>query len=131
MSSVPDATCDSQDHAPLPPAPEALDPVACERAVAIFRALGDAARLRILCLLMQAERCVTEIAEALGDSLPAVSQRLRLLRSERIVTYRREGKHVFYGLADQHIGQLVANALEHAREGDETASERPLRPSDG
>ena len=118
MNDVPEATCVSQDHSHPQTVPEQVDPVSCARAVAIFRALGDPARLRILCLLMRGRRCVTEIAEALGDSLPAVSQRLRLLRSERIVTYRRQGKHVFYGLADQHIGELVANALAHASEGD-------------
>ncbi len=113
---LPDATCDTRDHV-VPLAPwNAVDPGACERAVTIFRALGDPARLRLLCLLMTGERCVTEIAQAMGDSLPAISQRLRLLRSERIVSCRRKGKHVIYALADQHIGQLVANALAHASE---------------
>jgi ArsR family transcriptional regulator len=50
----------------------------------------------------------------LEDNLPAVSQRLKLLRSERIVSYRREGKHVFYSLDDDHIVELIRNALAHA-----------------
>ncbi len=120
--SLPAATCDRRDHAmPMAP-PDPLEPGACERAVAIFRALGDPARLRILCLLMAGERCVTEIAQAMGDSLPAISQRLRLLRGERIVCCRRNGKHVIYALADQHIGQLVTNALAHANEDGDTDS---------
>ena len=54
---------------------------ACEKAAAIFRALGDTARLQMLAMLSQGDMCVTEIAERLGDSLSAVSQRLKLLRS--------------------------------------------------
>jgi DNA-binding transcriptional ArsR family regulator len=52
----------------------------------------------------------------MGDNVPAVSQRLKLLKSERIVTASREGKHVYYELCDDHIAELVANALAHARE---------------
>ena len=63
---------------------------------------------------MHGEMCVTEIAEMLDDNLSAVSQRLKLLRSERIVNHRREGKHVLYWLEDDHISNLVANALAHA-----------------
>jgi len=87
----------------------------CQRAAAMFSALGDPNRLRLLGLLIGREMCVTEIAALLEDNLPAVSQRLKLLRSERIVSYRREGKHVYYRLDDQHIVLLIRNALEHAR----------------
>jgi ArsR family transcriptional regulator len=66
---------------------------------------------------MHGEMCVTEIADALGDNLSAVSQRLKLLRGERIVTYRREGKHIYYSLDDNHIAELVNNAIAHAAEG--------------
>lgn len=100
------------------------DPQAGQRAAEIFRALGDANRLRMLTMLMQREMCVTEIADALQDNLPTVSQRLKLLRSERLVRSRREGKHVYYALADRHISELIANALEHAAEAgaDQAAS---------
>ena len=67
----------------------------CQRVAAMFSALGDPNRLRLLGLLIGREMCVTEIAALLQDNLPAVSQRLKLLRSERIVSYRREGKHVY------------------------------------
>lgn len=70
----------------------------------------------MLTMLTQRELCVTEIAEALNDNLSAVSQRLKLLRSERIVKQRREGKHVYYSLADAHVVELMTNALAHARE---------------
>jgi ArsR family transcriptional regulator len=93
-----------------------IDPVACERAAAIFRALGDPQRLRILVLLETAERCVSEICQLLDEPMPAISQRLRLLKSERIVRSRREGKHIYYALADDHISRLVTNAVMHAME---------------
>ncbi|WP_207310315.1 ArsR/SmtB family transcription factor [Rubripirellula amarantea] len=88
----------------------------CERAAAIFRALGDPQRLRILMMLEASERCVSEICSVLDEPMPAISQRLRLLRSERIVRSRRDGKHVYYGLADDHISRLVTNGVMHAIE---------------
>ncbi len=88
----------------------------CERAAAIFRALGDANRLRLLSLLAQGEMCVTDLTKVLADNLPAVSQRLKLLRAEKLVCTRRQGKHVFYRLADEHINMLIANGLAHGEE---------------
>jgi ArsR family transcriptional regulator len=70
----------------------------------------------MLALLAEGDLCVTDIAERLGDNLPAVSQRLKLLRSERIVKQRREGKHMFYSLADRHVAELISNALAHVNE---------------
>ena len=93
-----------------------IDTAACERAAAIFRALGDPQRLRLLLLLEAGQCCVSEIATALDEPLPAVSQRLRVLKSERVVSSRREGKHVFYALADEHISRLVTNGVMHAME---------------
>lgn len=107
------APCDSAEHRG---GAAAVDPAACQRAAAIFRALGDPQRLRILAMLEASERCVSEIAETLDDNMSAVSQRLRLLRSERIVRTRRDGKHIYYALADSHISQLVTNGLLHALE---------------
>jgi DNA-binding transcriptional ArsR family regulator len=59
---------------------------------------------------------VTELAEAAGVGLSTVSQQLRLLRAERIVSRRRTGKHIYYCLADGHVSDLIRNALEHAAE---------------
>jgi ArsR family transcriptional regulator, lead/cadmium/zinc/bismuth-responsive transcriptional repressor len=87
-----------------------------EKAAGIFRALGDTARLQMLAMLSKGDMCVTKIADRLGDSRPAVSQRLKLLRSERIVRQRREGKHIFYSFADRHVAELISNALAHAEE---------------
>jgi len=94
----------------------AIDTAACERAAAIFRALGDPQRLRILVMLEDSERCVSELCHALQDNMPAISQRLRLLKAERIVRSRRDGKHIYYALADNHIARLVTNGLLHALE---------------
>jgi len=92
--------------------------VQLERAAAIFRAVGDVARLRLLERLADGEWCVTELAEAAGVGLSTVSQQLKLLRAERIVTRRRAGKHIFYALADAHIFDLVEGAIGHASEAD-------------
>jgi DNA-binding transcriptional ArsR family regulator len=105
--------CNGHDHTGLG---VTIDTEACERAAAIFRALGDPQRLRILVLLEASERCVTEVCELLNEPMPAISQRLRLLKSERIVRSRRAGKHIYYALADDHISRLVTNAVMHAME---------------
>jgi ArsR family transcriptional regulator len=91
---------------------------ACQRAAAMFRAVGDVQRLRLVEQLGQGERCVGELAEESGTKLSTLSQQLRVLRSERIVKQRREGKHIYYSLADDHIRELVAAALHHAKEDD-------------
>ncbi|HTR49770.1 MAG TPA: metalloregulator ArsR/SmtB family transcription factor [Kofleriaceae bacterium] len=86
------------------------------RAAALFRAAGDVARLRLLHTLAHAEQCVSELAQSEGTKLSTLSQQLRVLYAERIVTRRREGKHVYYRLADDHVRELVHAALEHAGE---------------
>ncbi len=116
------AECRSEEHEADHGQP--VDSVACDRAAAIFRALGDPNRLRILVMLREGERCVTAIASELGDNMPAISQRLKLLRSERVITSRREGKHVFYALADRCVSELVTHALRHAAEA--TARPEPV-----
>lgn len=94
----------------------AAKPRALDRAAALFRALGDPARLRLLVLLEQGERCVSELVDVLGEKFPTVSQRLRLLRTEGLVVRRRDGNHLHYALADRHVADLVKTALEHAAE---------------
>ena len=106
-------SCRGGDHEHQP---VRVDDSACERAAAIFRALGDPQRLRLLIMLEARSCCVSELAEALEEPLPAISQRLRVLKSERIVRSRRDGKHIFYSLADGHISRLVTNGVMHAME---------------
>jgi ArsR family transcriptional regulator len=78
--------------------------------------MGDAQRLRLLELLKQGERCVTEIVTAVNEKFSTVSQRLRLLRGEGLIVRRREGTHLYYALADRHVAELIQNALAHAHE---------------
>jgi ArsR family transcriptional regulator, lead/cadmium/zinc/bismuth-responsive transcriptional repressor len=92
------------------------DEPAFERAVRLFKALGDLKRLQLLELLVRGEACVTELAESTEEALPAISQRLRLLRAEGLVRPRRDGKHVFYSISDGHVAALVLSALDHAAE---------------
>lgn len=95
---------------------EASPTLTVERAAALFRALGDTARLSLLERLAGGEYCVTELAEATGEGLSTISQRLRTLRSERLLRRRRVGKHVYYTLADHHVADLIQSAFEHAAE---------------
>jgi ArsR family transcriptional regulator len=93
-----------------------LRPEALEVAARLFRAIGDTPRLRLLVLLGQGEACVTELAQAERENISTISQRLRVLRSEHLVVRKRRGKHINYGLADQHVVDLVFNALAHVNE---------------
>lgn len=115
MSSASQLACAARDHASarraLPVSREALD-----RASDLFRAMGDTARLRLLALLSQGPACVSELAAIENETVSTISQRLRVLRSERLVTRRRDGKHINYSLADQHVLDLVFSAMAHASE---------------
>lgn len=106
-------TCTPGDHKkvgrPIPPA-------SLDRAAQLFRAMGDAPRLRILELLKKGELCVTEIVAAANDRFSTVSQRLRILRTEGLIVRRRKGNHLIYALADRHVADLIQNALAHALE---------------
>jgi len=83
----------------------------------IFKVLGDETRARIVYALSQADQlCVCDIAQIVGLSLPAVSHHLRVLRELDIARARKEGKLVFYSLADDHVAALVRQAAEHASE---------------
>ncbi|HIE52467.1 MAG TPA: transcriptional regulator [Armatimonadetes bacterium] len=81
-----------------------------------FKALGDPTRARILFALSQAELCVCDLSSLLDVSPSAVSHQLRLLRQQRLVKYRREGRMAFYSLDDDHIRHLLAEGLRHVQE---------------
>ncbi|MFN2115771.1 MAG: ArsR/SmtB family transcription factor [Anaerolineae bacterium] len=109
------ATADEAQRSPADVSDRSL-----RRAATLFRAAGDLGRLRVLVLLSDGELCVGGLAEALGDNMPTVSQRLLALRRQGLVARRREGKRVYYSLADQHVRDIVADGLAHAAEmGDE------------
>jgi len=82
----------------------------------MFRALGDPARLQLVELLSEGERCVSDLAQRSCQEISTISQRLKVLRGERLIARRREGKHIFYFLADHHVVDLVRSALAHADE---------------
>ena len=94
----------------------AVDPKLLSELGELFKVFSDTTRLRILGALAGGELCVCDIGEVLGASQSAVSHQLALLRSARLVATRREGKTVFYRLADEHVGLLFKVGLEHAAE---------------
>ena len=81
-----------------------------------FRVLGDPTRVRIVDALSGGELCVCDIASLVGISESAVSHQLRLLRGMRVVRPRRSGRLVYYALDDQHIIELLRQALTHVEE---------------
>ncbi len=89
---------------------------AIEAAGDLFKILGDQTRLRLICALLHGERCVHELADIVEMSQSAVSHQLRILRQGRLVRYRRDGRHTWYSLSDEHVSQLVEIALLHAAE---------------
>jgi ArsR family transcriptional regulator len=82
----------------------------------LFKVLGDPTRTRILRALRSGELCVCDISHVLDMSISSVSHQLRVLRQQNLVKYRKEGKIVFYTLADPHVLALHETALEHVRE---------------
>jgi ArsR family transcriptional regulator, lead/cadmium/zinc/bismuth-responsive transcriptional repressor len=114
-----------QEHHHPAGRPQTAGDTAIERAARIFRAVGDIERLRLLALLTQGEACVTELAASMQAELPTISQRLRVLRNEGLIVRRREGKHIYYALTDEHIVALILNALGHANEVEEPRNHVP------
>lgn len=78
-----------------------------------FKALADPTRLRLLALLFSGERSVGDLAEHLDVSQSAISHQLRILRSLDIVRYRKDGREVYYTLADEHVRDIFTRTLEH------------------
>lgn len=94
----------------------ALPPRENEQLAALFKAMGDPNRLRILWALDSEEMCVCDLALLIGVSESAVSHQLRQLRQLQLVTNRREGQVLYYRLNDTHVNSLIHLALEHLRE---------------
>lgn len=82
----------------------------------LFKTLGEPTRVKILNALMTRELCVCDIAAVIGISESAVSHQLRVLRTMRLIKFRREGKVLYYSLADSHVRKLFAQGLEHIKE---------------
>ena len=82
----------------------------------LFKVVGDSTRIRILFVLFEAEVCVCDLAAALNMTQSAVSHQLRILKQNKLVRSRREGKSVFYSLADAHVRAIIDQGLEHVEE---------------
>jgi DNA-binding transcriptional ArsR family regulator len=92
-----------------------VDGLTATRLAEFFKALSDPSRVRIISALSETELCVHDLSAALGMSQSAVSHQLRYLRDLHLVRYRKEGRHVFYQLDDEHILELFTGGLEHMR----------------
>ena len=82
----------------------------------LFKVFGDSTRIRILFVLFEAEVCVCDLAKVLNKTQSAISHQLRILKANKLVNSRREGKSVFYSLADGHVRTIIAQGREHIEE---------------
>lgn len=82
----------------------------------LFKIFGDSTRIRILYALLESELCVCDIAKLINVSQSAVSHQLRVLKASKLVKFRREGKVVFYSLADDHVMRILSQGMEHIEE---------------
>ena len=82
----------------------------------LYKVFGDSTRIRILYALLDNELCVNDIAQLLGLSQTAVSHQLRVLKNNKLVKFRKDGKIVFYSLSDEHVRSIIEIGLEHVEE---------------
>lgn len=82
----------------------------------LFKIFGDSTRIKILYVLFESEMCVCDIAQLLSMTQSAISHQLRALKQSKLVSSRREGKTVFYALADSHVRTILDQGMEHVSE---------------
>lgn len=82
----------------------------------LFKVFGDSTRIKILYALFESELCVCDIAQALAMTQTAVSHQLRVLKANKLVKFRKEGKNVFYSLDDDHVRRIIDQGMEHLGE---------------
>jgi DNA-binding transcriptional ArsR family regulator len=82
----------------------------------LFKVFGDSTRVKILCALLNAEMCVCDIAALLGMTKSSISHQLRILKQAKLVNYRKDGKVVYYSLADDHVKTVFDQGLLHVCE---------------
>lgn len=85
-----------------------------DRIAELFKGFADPTRVHILSLLREREYCVTEIAEAVELSQSAISHQLSVMKQMHLIKFRREGKNIWYSLADAHVETILQMGLEHA-----------------
>ena len=82
----------------------------------MFKLFADSSRLKIICSILNNELCVCYLCELLNLTQSNVSHQLQLLRTSKLVKYRKEGKQVYYSLKDEHVERIITMALDHIRE---------------
>lgn len=82
----------------------------------LFKIFGDPTRVKILYTLLESEKCVQDIADTIGMSQSSVSHQLRILKQSQLVRFRREGRTIYYSLADDHVLTIMNQGLEHIQE---------------
>ena len=82
----------------------------------LFNVFGDSTRIKILYVLLESEMCVCDIAQLLNMTQSAISHQLRILKQNRLVKFRREGKTIFYSLLDEHVCSILSQGMEHLEE---------------
>ena len=82
----------------------------------LFKVFGDSTRIRILHELTKNELCVQDIADTLNMTQSAISHQLRILKQAALVKFRRDGKTIYYSLADDHVATIMKQGLEHVCE---------------
>ncbi len=82
----------------------------------LFKIFGDTTRIKILYCLFEKEMCVGDIAEVLGVTQTAVSHQLRILKTNKLVKFRKDGKLVYYSLSDEHVTNIIDLGMEHLEE---------------
>lgn len=82
----------------------------------MFKVFADETRLRIICSLLNEELCVCDLCELLNLNQSTVSHQLQILRTSKLVKYRKEGKQVYYTLEDEHIDAILRMAIAHIKE---------------
>lgn len=82
----------------------------------LFKVFGDSTRIRILFVLFESEVCVCDLAAVLNMTPSAVSHQLNTLKRNKLIKSRREGKSVFYSLADNHVHTIISQGMEHIEE---------------
>ncbi len=82
----------------------------------LFKIFGDSTRVKLLYALLESELCVCDLAKLMEVTQSAVSHQLRVLKSSKLVKFRREGKTVYYSLADEHVTRILNQGMEHIQE---------------
>jgi len=91
----------------------------------LYKVFGDYSRVRIMYILLQEELCVQDIATSLDMTQSAVSHQLKILKQNKLVRARREGKSIYYSLADEHVSNILDMGREHLEEQDDSSGQIP------